>query len=366
MHIKKCKTCGFALWLTRIMRWQENGTISWWLNPEGRLVLVKSDLFNNVFSHLEEEMGIPIGHIVFEAQRNAVAAGFDPLFSRFPASLGRIGPNRKLVIKLFCRLSIWIGTAYVEPLFYRPGKEGEALLRNPYNRDLMAALILGAFEGLERRPFEHAWVETPEGEAIHVTATAEKPEVSERLTPVPEKVKPGYYPLERCPSCGAPRDLSSLVWHEEDGMVMDAAQGERVNFLDAFTPGIVFRELEKELGSEVNPLIVEASRDFFLNRVMAAEVPGASSHASSGVDLVETFKDSLTFLPSYGQGAVTAVSRKDGGLEVSMINPYDRYLLAGYLSALYEKHAGTAAKVEWEEHGAESAASITYRIADSG
>ncbi|NPV59159.1 MAG: hypothetical protein HPY75_05790 [Actinobacteria bacterium] len=360
MRIRKCAACGFPHWLAKIMRWHGNGTISWTLAPEGRLVLIKSDLLNSVFSRLESEMGLPIGHIVFEAQRNAVAAGIGALFDRFPASLGRLGPNKRLVIRFFCRLSIWLGTAYVEYIMYRPGKEGEALLRNPYNRDLMAALILGAFEGLERRPFEHSWRSGRGDDVIRVVASTTKPEVSERLTVAPTHCLEGGHSLARCPRCGVPRDLASLEWREGEGIVIDTDKGIRVSFVDAFTPGIVFRELEKELGSEVNGLIVEASKDFFAKQVMG-EVPGGSSSGpTSGDDLADAFRDSLSFLPSYGQGLVTDITHQDGGLEIVVINPYDVRLIAGYLGALREKITGAGAKVEWEER---DATRVTYRLA---
>jgi len=357
MRIRECRACGFPYWLAKIMRWHENGTISWSLAPEGRLVLIKSDLLNSVFSRLESEMGLPIGHIVFEAQRNGVAAGISSLFNRFPASLGKLGPNRRLVIKFFCRLSIWLGTAYVEYIMYRPGKEGEALLRNPYNRDLMAALVLGAFEGLEGKPFDHYWKSRGGEDVIHVVAASGKPEFSERLTVASTQPREGGNAPARCSRCGVPKDLAPLEWHEGEGVIIDTRKGIRVSFVDAFTPGIVFRELEKELGSEIRPLIVEASKEFFFQQVMGAERHAAPGGSQACQRLEEAFRDALSFLPIYGQGLVEKVSGERGELEIRIVNPYEPHLLAGYLSALYESSTGTAAGVDWEER---EASSVTY------
>ena len=128
MRIRKCRKCGFPYWLSKMIRWKNNGTIVYTLAPDFRLVLIESDLLGSIFTHIEDELGIPISHLVFEAQRNAVAEGIDELFSGFPLSLGRIGPNKYIVPRFFCRLSIWMGMAYAEVTRYKPGKPAGARL----------------------------------------------------------------------------------------------------------------------------------------------------------------------------------------------------------------------------------------------
>lgn len=356
MHIRKCRTCGFSYWLTRIVTWHDNGTLTWKHAPDIRLVIIRSDLLSNVFSHLEDRLGLPIAHIVFEAQRNAVAAGIDAMLTPFPFSLGRVGPNKRLVVRAFCRLSLWMGTAYARAILYRPGREGQAILRNPYNRDLMGALILGAFEALERKPFAHEWKKVDGDDVIRVTAAAKKPEFSERLQYTQVAAKPGGHALARCPSCGAPRDLGSLQWHEDEGTITDTGNGVRVNFLDGGTPGIVFRELERELGTDIYPLIVEASVDSFREQSQLSPTYAAAAGTEPSADV---FGEYLSFLPTYGQGLARDIAYSGGELKVSVDNPYDRFLLAGYLAALYDKAVGGKATVTWE---APDPTSVTYTL----
>ena len=58
---------------SRIIRWNDNGTICERMMPDLRAVLLEADLFNNLFARIEEKMGISLSHLVFEAQRNAAA-----------------------------------------------------------------------------------------------------------------------------------------------------------------------------------------------------------------------------------------------------------------------------------------------------
>jgi hypothetical protein len=78
-------------------------------------------------------------------------------------------------------------------------------VRNPYDRELMAAIILGAFEALERKPYAHTWKKAGGEDVISVRAVDARPEISERLELVYPELKPGHFHLPRCRSCGTPR-----------------------------------------------------------------------------------------------------------------------------------------------------------------
>ncbi|MDY6795526.1 MAG: hypothetical protein SWK76_09670 [Actinomycetota bacterium] len=134
----------------------------------------------------------------------------------------------------------------------RPGCIREAIIRNPYNRELMAVIVLGAFESLERRPFEHTWKKVEGDDVIRITASDEKPQISERLGVILPPLKPGSLTYPRCSSYSVPGELSYLEWREDQGIIMDSQRGVRMTFLDAYTPGVVFRELEKD----IYPLII--------------------------------------------------------------------------------------------------------------
>jgi hypothetical protein len=348
MRIRKCRRCGFPFWLSKMIRWEDNGTIVYTLAPDFRLVLIESDLLGSIFTRIQDELGIPISHLVFEAQRNAVAVGIEDLLSSFPLSLGRIGPNKYIVPRFFCRLSTWLGTALAEVTRYRPGRIGEAIVRNPYNRELMAALILGAFESLEHKPYQHAWKKVDGDDIISVTPMKEKPEVSQRLVLSAPEIRPGSRDLPRCPSCGVPLDLSYLEWHEEEGIVMDRRRSTRMNFIDGYTPGVVFRELEEELGKNIIPLIIKVGKELSHRRLQDLGVRKNDEEKLAGDERESFYEMALASLPLWGQGNPVSFEQKNSSLKVTVDNPYHQYLLAGQIAALFEAAEGVEAEVTWE------------------
>jgi len=348
MHIRKCRGCGFPFWLSKMIRWEDNGTIVYTLAPDFRLVLIESDLLGSIFTRIQDKLGLPISHLVFEAQRNAVAVGIDDLLGSFPLSLGRIGPNKYIVPRFFCRLSIWLGTAFAEVTRYRPGRIGEAIVRNPYNRELMAALILGAFEGLEHKPYQHTWKNMDGDDVISVTPAEDKPDVSQRLVLSAPEIRPGTRDLPRCPSCGAPRDLAYLEWREEEGIVIDKRRNKRMNFIDGYTPGVVFRELEEELGGDIIPLAIKVGKELSSRRLQDLGFRKNDKEKLASSERGSFYEMALASLPLWGQGNPVSFEQKNGSLKVTVDNPYHEYLLAGQMAALFEAAEGVEAKVTWE------------------
>jgi hypothetical protein len=348
MRMMKCRLCGFPYLLSKMIRWRDNGTISFTIMPDFRLILMESELMADTYSHIGENMGISISHLVFEAQRNAVRWAMDSLLDIFPLSLGRVGINKQLVVRIFCRLSTWLGTGYVKGLHYRPKQYGEALIRNPFNRNLMAAIVLGAFESLERRPFEHEWKIMGSDEVIRVATGDARPEFSKRLEINLQPSKDGDLAFSRCPSCDMPQDLAYLEWREEQGEIIDTRRDVRIIIIDPYSGRAVFRELEKELGEDIFPLIINAGKDYARDRIL--EPGGVSDNGGmiTAEDREVFYRKSLRLLPLWGYGNPVSLHHEEGGLEATIENPFNKYLLAGYMAALFEAVEGVESEVTWE------------------
>ncbi len=348
MRTLKCPRCGFPFMFSRIIKWNSNGTITERMMPDLRAVLLEADLFNTLFARIEEKMGISISHLVFEAQRNAAKEVIDGVLNRFPFSLARLGYNKKVVVRVFCTVAVVTGQSYARAVRYRPGRDGEAIIRNPYNRELMAAIILGAFESLERKPFEHTWAEINGDDVIVITASREKPEISDRLAVHMPPLKPGYLSFPRCRVCGVPAQLSFLRWKEEEGIIMDTRRGVRMAFLDGYTPTTVFRELEKELGEEIYPLVVAAQKEATHRHLddlkLVTREDRMSPEGSRGI-----YERVLAPLPLFGQGNPVSLRLDEGRLEVTVENPYNDHLLAGHMAAVYEAVEGVESEVGWSK-----------------
>jgi hypothetical protein len=331
-----------------VIKWNDNGTISERMMPDMRAVLMESDLFNTLFSRIEEKMGISISHLVFEAQRNAAKEVIDATLNKFPFFLGRIGYNKIPVVMVFCNVAIVTGQSYAKFLRYRPGRYGEAAIRNPYNRELMAAIILGAFESLERKPFEHTWKTVGEEDVIHISVSREKPEVSERLAVKPPPLKPGNLKYDRCRICGVPSELSYLEWREDEGIIVDTRREVRMAFLDGFTPTTVFRELEKELGEDIYPLIIKAQKEATHRHLDELKLITKEDRESPKGNR-SIYEKVLAPLPLWGQGNPVSLEQQDGYLRVVVENAYNEYLLAGHMGAVFEAVEGVEAEILWDK-----------------
>ena len=349
MLMKKCKKCGFPYVLSKLIQWNENGTITMLKNPNQRAVIIEADFLTRLFSNIEEHLGISISHLVFEAQRNAAVHTIDSQLSKFPYKGGRWGsPNKRITVYVFCRLAVWLGQSYAKTISYRPGKGGEALIRNPYNRELMAAIILGAFKGLERKPFKHTWERVDGDDIISITVAEERPDISSRLDLEYPELRPGDLFIPQCPSCGMPRELAYLEWREDEGIIIDKRRDERVAFLDGYVPTIVFRELEKELGKEIYPLIIQAEKENALRRIEQLRLADERSGVLPRKERDSIYESTLASLPQRGQGNPVRYKYDYLSLEVTVDNPYNEHLLAGSIAALFEAVEGLESEVEWE------------------
>jgi len=347
--MKKCKKCGFPFMLSKLIQWNENGTITMLKNPNQRAVIIEADFLTRLFSNIEEHLGISISHLVFEAQRNASVHTIDSQLNKFPYKGARWwSPNKRIAVNLFCRLAVWLGQSYAKATAYNPGKGGEAILRNPYNRELMAAIILGAFESLERKPFQHAWERAGDDDIISITVAEERPDFSSRLDLEYPELRPGDLFIPQCPSCGMPRELAYLDWREDEGIIMDNRRDERVVFLDGYVPTIVFRELEKELGKEIYPIIIQAEKENALRRIEQLRLADERSGVLPRKERDSIYEYALASLPQRGQGNPVRYKYDYLGLEVTIDNPYNEHLLAGSIAALFEAVEGLESEVEWE------------------
>jgi hypothetical protein len=344
--MKTCKDCGFSYGLAKTAVWNSSGIIVERTDASFRIMLIEADTFTGLFRHLEDTLSVPIQHIIFEAQRIATVESINSVLRGPLKALRWLPGGKRLVVNVFCRLARWLGEGYASTVAYKPGKEGRALLRNPFNRGLVAAIIVGAFEALERTPFSYTWDKLDGDEIIIVKPMQEKPELAERMAFTPPRPKPGKRIWERCPRCGAPTALADLEWRPERGEIIDARTGFRMVFLPLYVPHVVFRELEEELGKDIYPVIVDAQRELSLRNIHEEFI--ATGRAGKVVTRDKLYQEVLDSLPLRGLGNPVECDTQDGKLTVTVENPFNEHMLAGHLCALYELGEGREATVSWQ------------------
>jgi hypothetical protein len=345
MKLYKCKVCGFCKQLSTFMNFNDNGTITERLQQDFRALWIEADFITEVFRRIEGDLGVSVQNIIFEAQKTSSKAVINSNIKGMFAA-GRMPVARGIAVSVFCDLAIWTGMGYAETVVYKPKKYGEAILRNPFNREMMAANIVGAFEGLEKRPYRHTWVNKRGEELVLVRPDPTRKNADDYMKIVTVKPKPGNRNFERCPDCGVPLGLSGLDWQEEKGIVMEMRRGVRMVFIDAYLPSLVFKELTREFGELVYPTVVDAMKNFSLKWLKAEFL--ADKDAGQFEDRDRFYAAVLETIALRGQGNPVDISAQGDSMSVTVENPYNEHILAGHLQAMYELGEGRRSNVDWD------------------
>ncbi len=348
MPLDRCGKCGFHSVMARLFSWNDNGTITMRNFPDMRTVVIESDFIDDLFSRVEKRMGVSLRHIVFEAQVNASIRAVDTQLSRPLFRQGRRGSFKHIGAWVNSRIPVWSGMGYTRTLLYEPGKRYEAVVANPFNKELLGAIILGSFISLEKRPFTHRWMEVKGHDVLVLESADARPDVSERLDIGFPPARPGNLRLERCRSCGTPVELSYLTWNEEQGIILDSRRGVRVTFLDGYVPTLVIRELVTEVGEDLYPLVIEAEKEYTKEHIRGLGIADAAPRFYSRDERDAIYERVLSHLPLYGLGNPVDFKHGNGWLRVTIENPYNDVLLAGRMAGVFEVVEGLDAEVKWE------------------
>lgn len=356
MRYSRCSVCGVPRMIGRFNRWLPNGIISSKADPRIRQVFIEAELLPEIRSRISQGLGFPVNRIFYEAERNSTRIVVEALLRSRPKRLALgIPPFRRGAVHFFHSLAAMTGTAHSTTVEYRRGKYGVARMRNPWDLDLMAAVVVGAFEALEGVPLRSFWKELDGEYLLRVEVTESKPELSQRLEVDYPPLREGEYRHHRCPRCGVPLDIRHMEWRENEGIIVDRRRGVRMLNWEGHSLHLVTRELVRELGDDVVPILVDAERERTLNMLRDLGMTG-----SRGEEPGDLLQEMLSLLPLYGQGLAGDVERTSGGvLRVWIHNPYNEYFIAGRLAAFYQVMEGVEARVEWSSAGP---ASISYII----
>ena len=326
-------------------RWMTNGTIVNVRNPDIRQVFMEADFLPELRRRISEGLEFPVNRIFYEAERNSVRIVIESFLTAPGLSFAsRLSFLKRAVVHYFNNLTWLTGTANSSTVEYKAKSHGVARMRNPFDLDLMAAVVVGAFEALEKRPLRSFWKKENGDYLLRVEIIEEKPELSERLEVDFPPAKEGDYHIQTCPRCGLPLGLKHLEWRAEEGMIIDRRRAIRMINLDGYTPYLVNREIVRELGDDAKSIIIDAEREYTARMLEDLEIRGGGLEEQRH-DLLHEL---LSLLPLYGQGLATDIEYNPGGtLRIWVINPYDEYLIAGRLSAFYEVLEEREARVDW-------------------
>lgn len=350
--LKPCKRCGAPRLIKHFVKWRKNGTISQALKKDFRIIILHDGFMDSLFSSVEARLGIPIDHIAYEAQRNSAKAVFEVLIKKIPLQglFLRSKFIRNGAVDIFHIVAAGTGMCYTETIEYKPGEYGLARVKNPYNIGLMVANVVGAFEAIEKAPYDGAWQEeSKDVYLVKATRATSKTELAGRMVPKFEKKLPGKNKYGRCRRCRVPSFVSeAFQWIPSEGMVLDRRTGARMVFVDGYMVETVFRELESELGEAIYSLVVEAQRDWTVSNVGELGLTGGDEPLSLEA-LENAYNVYLRHFPLYGYGNLVDFKMSRNKIEVTVENPFDKAIIAGTLRGMFEALEKSSSNVSWVE-----------------
>jgi hypothetical protein len=348
---KRCAECGTPLFISRELRWGDNGVISLTRSPRNRMVIFESAIIDNLFKGIEELIGLNIEHIVIESRRREVRKyiegsfpawmrksviflneklGDKPLI-RYPVKAIRGGLGKFLTRKVFDIGRVYgYGDVQLGPLWgswdLHPWRVN--VMRNPHSVLFFAAEELASVEAFEGRDHWVRYEKLDEDTYQYTAYPGEHPVgLVGRLEKKRYDFKPGDIEYERCTGCGLPMEIAELEWDLEEGTIYDHGSGRRMALFGPFAMDATLYDLEAELGSSVPEVVVEAQRRYVKSRI------AEDNWRRSGT----TF-NRLTAMR--GLGRISEFEADEKHLGVTIQNSCMPLLVLGMAQAIYETAMG--------------------------
>ena len=347
--MRECKECGFPRRLSRFLEWHSDGTVIGSVRPRISVMFLQVDEWDTIFSDLADAIGMPVDHVVIEAQKNIGKDLYGMVRTIYRnINMKRIPNNRFFRPQWLAKLLVWVmrkdlarlGAGKPRVIRYRAGETLVLGFSNPCMTPMMVGNCLGIYESIEKMPGSRADYGLENSDlVIRMSHADERPESEGRL--YLEEVEAGTGPLtyDRCSRCGVPLLISrAMEWDIDRGIVGNRINGQREGMISVQSVNAILREMEKELGTEVVQILYEAQKRY------------------SGKDLRNrTFEDTGEFWDRYlanmalrGLGYPEQFERTGDSVLVDIKTAYNQDLYAARLAAGVEKMTGRESRIEWE------------------
>ncbi len=336
-----CPECLVPRYITREHLWLDSGVIVQKNDPAHRLVLIDTQNLDPLYKGIGELIGIPIERIVTETARRTTRAYMDKLFPEelkeaarhsFEDLMGLVEMGFQVGRLLGC------GNARLSEMSIKGEADDFVTIEvtEPYSAPLYfgnfagtAEVVLGEDSGVTYREIGAGIYEASVFRADHPA------EMRERLTAKRYSYEAGGVPLEKCSTCGGPKDLADYDWNMETGIIKTRASGQRVALLGTEMLDPVFTELENELGEAIPHLVIEAQRRYMRT----------NAHIPSGMEREEGTR---LFLALRGLGDLQEFSLSEKALKVRLTNACCHLLVTGLAQGLFEIFFSRDSRLLWD------------------
>jgi hypothetical protein len=273
--LETCEVCGVPLMVSREFKWESNGIIGMTLSPVGRAVFYESEIIDNLFRGVERILGRSIWHIVIESRRRDVRKYMENIFKsqsklwretrKFQRGQQALDMRKADITQVNEVGRIYgYGDISLSDLWGREDYPWRTqVIRNPYSMYLYPAELLGSIEALEQIDLRVKYREIGENTYEVTTYPGRHPvALKGRLRQKRYAYKPGDLEWEVCEGCGVPKEIAACEWLLDEGSIIDKTTNRRMAIFGPWAIDAVLDDLEKELGSSVQEMVIEALRRF--------------------------------------------------------------------------------------------------------
>jgi hypothetical protein len=337
-----CDECGVPKIVSKTHVWRD-GCIVDKASGEANLCMYEVSFHNALVNEVEKILGIPLDNIIYNAGRNASERVITDMFAVHPL-LGRLAfsaPFSPITQRILPHFGRALGVGSNKILKHKRKKYGILRMCDPYHLEHCLAVVAGAIQVMYKDLYEGgtdiAYEVTPEDDCYMVRFTLQPREESEEdeaqlrlgtadLTPSEQD----GLELPQCPKCKVPREIGQLYQFDMDkGIITERLNVERTILIGLYSLNSIVREMERELGYNINDLFIKEEKDNF-KRKLAVTL------------LAEEMRDEdelREYLALRGLGLLTEMEEDGGEFRFTIANVFIPPMVAGRLLALCEyKH----------------------------
>jgi hypothetical protein len=318
--------------------WHRNGIINAQYPPYIRGTLYDVEELNNLFASFSARIGFDISRLVIEGKRQDGKRYASCLLANLYKS-GVPMPGGRELYGMIGRFARAWGLGKHKMIEYRPGDSVTVEVEDVYNIAMFRGDLAGASEAIEGKRMDPQWEGDKDRAVLTLVAVPGEPEFEQVLECEVERGVPyleeGDLEYRLCLECGAPLEISEQFdWDAERARITERATGRR--FVLHNTNGIVavVRVLRKELGEEVEGLLVDISREY--SRGYYDLLVG---HSSLDAELAK--------FPLRSWGRPVGLELREQGCSLKVINPYCPPVVVGRVWGLMESFLGREMRLTW-------------------
>ncbi len=336
-----CPECNVPEPFNQTQAWLNNGDIVQKANPAARIAFIECQNLDPLFKNIGDIIGVSIEHLIVNITTRAFKRY---LYQLIPPEIREMIQNREMdssfLIDMISTLAQMSGFGKFEWLDHRYENDADDYAKQRITEPYSVVLAAGGFAGAVAASVggEHSvtYEEVSPDVYLFTTHWTEYPAVLKEKLRLKQYIhEDGDIELERCGTCGGPKDLLNFRWHLERGIIVNQTTGWRMAMLGPASMDPIFTALEAELDESVPKVVVEAQRRFVRT-------------GFNPLDLLKGEETLRSQLALRGLGNLQYIDLDQGGCHMRLNNVCLHLLVAGMVQGLFELNFGIETNMEWD------------------